>query len=86
MIKIWAKIVKNNKIIKSTVLEKPENMDYSEFFTYLSEICSALDVATPVLVKPHIFNYAKFNHVKFTKSDFLEPTDFDKLVLENILR
>ena len=28
MIKIWAKIVKNNKIIKSTVLEKPENMDY----------------------------------------------------------
>jgi hypothetical protein len=49
------------------------------------EICSALDVATPVLIKTHIFNYAKYNNVKFIAEDFLEPIDFDKLVLENAL-
>lgn len=86
MIKIWAKIVKDNKIIKQCVFKKEGEVDYSEFYSYLSEICSTLELATPVLVKTHIFNYAKFNHVKFIKDDFLEPIDFDKLVLENVAR
>ena len=33
-----------------------------------------------------IFNYAKFNRVTFLPRDFAEPVNFDKLVLENILR
>lgn len=86
MIKIWAKIVKDNKIIKQCVFKKEGEVDYSEFYSYLSEICSTLELATPVLVKTHIFNYAKFNYVKFIKDDFLEPIDFDKLVLENVAR
>ncbi len=84
MIRIWAKVVKNNKIKKQYVLEKSENMDYSMFFEYLREICENLDIATPVLIKTHLFNYAKYNVVRFTADDFMESIDFDKLVLENI--
>ena len=75
---------KNNKIKKQYVLEKSENMDYSMFFEYLREICENLDIATPVLIKTHLFNYAKYNVVRFTADDFMESIDFDKLVLENI--
>lgn len=84
MIRIWAKVLKNNKIKKQYVFEKPENMDYSMFFDYLREICENLDIATPVLIKTHLFNYAKYNVVRFTADDFMESIDFDKLVLENI--
>lgn len=54
-------------------------------FGYLAEICDKLDIPTPLLLKPHIFNYAKFNHVVFRPADFMESVQFDKLVLENIL-
>lgn len=84
MVKIWAKILKKDKIIKSYVYEKDGTMDYSEFFNIVSEICYKLDVPTPVIIKHHIFNYAKYNFVTFKQADFVEQFSYDKLVLENI--
>lgn len=83
MIRIWAKVLKKDKIIKQYMFERAENIDYSEFFSYLQEICENLDIATPVLIKTHLFNYAKYNNVRFTAADFVEEINFDKLVLEN---
>ncbi len=53
-------------------------------FGYLSDICEELDIPTPVMLKTHIFNYAKFRTVKFLPRDFTETPEFDKLVIENI--
>ncbi len=83
MIRIWAKVMKKDKILKQYMLEKQGSMDYSLFFDYLREICENLDIATPVLIKTHLFNYAKYNNVRFTANDFVEEIPFDKLVLEN---
>ena len=85
MVRIWAKVIKNDKIISQYMFERFENIDYSQFFDYLTEICANLDIATPVLIKTHLFNYAKYNIVRFTQSDFVEQISFDKLVLENAL-
>ena len=86
MFKIWAKIIKGEKIISQLVYERNEKFTYSQFFNYLSDICEGLDTATPILLKTHIFNYAKFNTVRFLPRDFTEPPSFDKLVIENIRR
>ena len=86
MIKMWAKTLKAGKITRQTVFEKDTAIDYSEFFDYVREICEKLDVPTPVIIKPHLFNYAKYNNVKFTEKDFVESIDFDKLVIENVER
>ncbi len=83
MIRIWAKVMKKGKIVKQFVLEKNEIMDYSLFYDYLREICENLDIQTPVVIKTHLFNYAKYNTVRFIKDDFIERPDFDRLVLEN---
>ena len=85
MFRIWAKVMKKDKILSQYMFEKFSEMDYSEFFSYLKEICENLDIATPVLIKTHLFNYAKYNVVRFTQSDFVEQISFDKLVLENAL-
>ena len=84
MVKIWAKVMLKGKIVKQYTLKREENMDYSMFFDYLREICSNLDVPTPVLIKTHLFNYAKYNVLRFNADDFLEQINFDKLVLENL--
>ncbi len=83
MIRIWAKVMKKDKICKSYVYESPDMMDYAEFFNYVREICEVLDIPTPIIIKTHLFNYAKYNNVKFKADDFVESIDFDKLVLEN---
>ncbi len=84
MVKIWAKVLKKDKILKSYVFEKEGEIDYSEFFDYLKDICENLDIPTPVLIKTHLFNYAKYNNVRFREGDFVESISFDKLVLENM--
>lgn len=75
----------DGKICKQTVYENPEKLTYSHFFEYMTDICQELDIPTPVLTKTHIFNFAKFNHVKFIPRDFVESLGYDRLVIENIL-
>ena len=81
---LW-KLITDGKIQKQFVYEKQERLTYSRFFDYLSDICHELDIPTPVLLKTHIFNFAKFNHVKFIPRDFVESLDYDQLFLENII-
>ncbi len=84
MFRIWAKLISEDRIVRQTTYQCDEKFVYSHFFRYLAEICDALDVPTPVLLKTHIFNYAKFRHVVFRPRDFMESVDFDRLVLENL--
>ena len=85
MFRIWAKVIKDGKIVNQLTYERADKFVYSQFFSYLSDICEGLDIATPILLKSHIFNYAKFNTVRFLPRDFAETPDFDKLVLDNII-
>ncbi len=85
MFKIWAKVMTDGKIVKQTVYESYEKFQYGEFFSYLAAICEELDISTPILLKTHIFTYAKFNTVKFLPRDFADEVDFDRLVLDNIV-
>lgn len=83
MIRIWAKTVKNNKIKKSYVYESIDNFNVETFYVHLQEICHAMDIPTPVLLKYHIECYLKFNNCKFLPRDFVESINFDKLEIED---
>jgi hypothetical protein len=83
--RIWAKLMEDGHIKKQFVYENPEKLTYSHFLDYLIEICQKLDIPTPVLTKVHIFNFAKFNHVKFPARDFVEPLGYDHLFLEYLV-
>ncbi len=82
--RIWAKLMTDGHIVKDFVYEKKERLTYSHFFDYLAEICQALDIPTPVITKTHVFNFAKFNHVKFLPRDFVESLGYDHLFLEHL--
>ncbi len=85
MIRIWAKTLKKHKIIKNIEYDiDSDKMVWSLFFDVLSEICNTMDIPTPVLLKNHVLNFAKYNFVSFDKSDFVESVDFDALWLEFI--
>ena len=82
MVRIWAKIIKEEKIVAQTIFEQQSTFEIDDFFEYVSQICHELDIATPIILSKHMFHYIQFNNTTFYKNDFTEVVDFDKFVLE----
>ncbi|NCB48090.1 MAG: hypothetical protein EOM55_00445 [Clostridia bacterium] len=83
MIRIWAKVMKDDKIVKSIVYEDFSTFEVDDFFDYLSNICHKLDLATPILLAKHVYHYVAFKNTSFSQADFTEDIFFDNLVLED---
>ena len=84
MVRLWFKVIKDDKIVKQYEYSSEEKFTYSKFTEYISAGCYALDEATPVIIRNHIMNFAKYNSVKFVPSDFVEKVDFDRILVENL--
>lgn len=69
--------ITRNKIVKNTLTHTRENAE-----EMLREACHELDISTPVITKRFYENIENFNYFKFLKTDFIEETDFDCLVIE----
>ncbi len=82
MIRIWAQIVKNEKIKKSIIYENNTLFNINNFHDYIVDICAMLNIATPIILSKHISHFVEFNNSVFKSEDFVEQIDFDKLVLE----
>ncbi len=82
MIRIWAKTITEEKVIKSIIYENNENFTPENFQQYLEDICTTMDIPVPVYLTKHIRHYLNFNNTTFTESDFVESIDFEKFVLE----
>lgn len=83
MLKIWAKIIVKEKIIKSKVFEFEGEYTSDKLYKYLSEICLSLDIPKPILLKKHQQSFERFKNTKFTKDDFIEKIDFCTFAIEN---
>lgn len=86
MIRIWAKIITDNKLVKDLIYESADNYNRDDFFEHISEICYRLNISSPVLIKNHYINFESFNNIKFLPRDFVESVDFDRLEIENAIR
>jgi hypothetical protein len=84
MYKIWAKIYKGDKIKKSQLFEFEGSFDGNRFFDDLSQICTELDIATPLLLSTHKKNFSEFNVTYFLQRDFVEEIGFSRFELQYI--
>ena len=80
MVKIWGKIIKSERIIKSHVLEIDETN--TSFFDMLKTMCEHLNVPTPVLLDKHVYDFNVFNMSTFKPDDFIESVKFNRLTLQ----
>ena len=80
MVKIWGKVIKNEKIVKSHVLEIDETN--TSFFDMLKSMCEKLNVPTPVLLDKHVYDFNVFNMSTFKPDDFIETVIFNRLTLQ----
>ena len=82
--KIWGKIIDDNKVVKDTVYTIDGDFSIHSFYDYISDICASLDIPVPVILTKHIKNFILFNHTHFTKDDFVEKFYNEKLAIEII--
>lgn len=82
--KIWAKVLKNHKIINEAVREfsfaRPS--DAEGWNAVMTDLVKPLDLACPVLLKKHVQELERFSRTVFTQTDFMESISFDKLEIE----
>lgn len=83
MTKLWAKIIKDDKIITSYIYTNKQIFDINHFRLYLMDICYDLDIELPIIIKKHLKDFYLFNITIFNQSDFLNQQSFDKLTIEN---
>ena len=84
MVKIFAKLVKNHKTVKSYTYSNVKEYESEDFYFHLSEISRKLDIPTPIIIAYHRKCYENFNSVKFSSDDFVDKQPFDFFVIENI--
>ncbi|MBR6737236.1 MAG: hypothetical protein IKL82_02595 [Clostridia bacterium] len=84
MTHIFAKLIKNQRTIKSFTYKNVKPYESSDFYFHLTTICRELEIETPVVINYHRESYESFNSVKFFKDDFIDKVNFDFLYLENV--
>ncbi len=83
--KVWAKVMKEDKILRDVVYEDDVPLTQSGFQSLMQELSYKLDIATPVILVNHLKHLERFNRVKFLARDFIEDVDFDLLIVERVL-
>lgn len=82
--KLWIKVIKEEKILQNVVAENNLAMNPDNYESTLSDVCHKLDLSTPITLSTHFDSLRCFNITEYKARDFIEPIDFTKLTVENI--
>lgn len=86
MFRIWARIFKNNRMLKDTVIENDAH-DLNrtrKVYTSLDAVCYEFDLSRPVWLDKNIADFKRSSKVRFTQDNFIDSIDFDYLELQVI--
>lgn len=85
MTKLWVKLIKNQRIILSKIVEIDEAYHSSRLYEFVVQVCYQMDIPTPTVIYSHKYNFTNFNLIKFKSDDFVEEIDFDILSIEAVI-
>lgn len=78
--RIWAKIIKDNHLIKDCIVEDDGNDTRThKIFHALDKICHEFDLEQPIWLDSTIKDFQRHAKTRFTKDCFIEDVDFDYL-------
>lgn len=85
MFRLWAKIWKDNRMIKDTVVcNDTDDTRTHKVFQALEEVCYTFDLGKPIWLDSTIAEFQKRNRTRFTSDNFIEAIDFDYLEIQVI--
>lgn len=80
--KVWAKVMQKDKILKDIVYDGVVRINYENIFKMLKFACEKLDLSCPVLLDSQIKHMKQFRRFAFLPDDFMEAVEFTKFEIE----
>lgn len=85
MFRLWAKIIKDNHLLKDTVIcDDSEDTRTHKVFNALDEIILQFDLGKPFWLESTLYEFRRHSKVRFSQDNFVETIDFDYLEIQVI--
>lgn len=85
MFRLWAKIFKDNRLLKDTVIcDSSEDTRTHKVFHALDEIILQFDLGKPIWLDATVEEFRRHDKARFTQDNFIEHVDFDYLEIHVI--
>lgn len=85
MFRLWAKIFKDNRMLKDTVIcDDSQQTRTHKVFHALDEICYQFDLGKPIWLDATVNEFKRHSKALFTNDNFIEQIDFDYLEIHVI--
>ena len=85
MFRLWAKIFKENHLLRDHMIEDPsESTRTAKVFRALEETCVEFDLGVPIWLDANIREFQRHAKTRFNQDSFVEPIDFDFLEIHVI--
>lgn len=81
MFRVWGKQIKDNHLIKDTVvcIDDITMNRTKKVYKALNDMCYEFDLAKPIWLKKNQDDFIKHARTRFTKDSFIEDIEFDYL-------
>ena len=83
MFKLWGKMIKDSRIIKSeTFVREEEDTRTHKIFKSIEEMCRLWDISNPIWLEANIKDFKRHDKVRFNSDNFMEDIDFDYIEIQ----
>lgn len=85
MFRLWAKVFKDNRLLKDTVIcDESIDTRTHKVFHALDEVCYQFDLGKPIWLESTIQDFKRHAKARFYQDNFMEPIEFDYLEIHII--
>lgn len=85
MFRLWAKIIKDNHLLKDTVIcDDSEDTKTHKVFHAIEEACYEFDLGKPIWLDSTISEFKRHDKARFTADNFIESIEFDYMEIQII--
>lgn len=85
MFRLWAKIFKDNHMLKDTVIcDDSQDTRTHKVFHALDEVCYQFDLGKPIWLEATVNEFKCHDKARFTSDNFIEAIDFDYMEIHVI--
>lgn len=85
MFRLWGKIMKDNRMVKDTVIcDTSADTRTHKIFHALDEICREFDLSKPIWLDCTIEEFKRHNKARFYQDNFVDSIEFDYLEIHII--
>ena len=85
MFRLWAKIFKDNRLLKDTVIEDTSaDTRTHKVFRALDDVCYQFDLGKPIWLDVTVQDFRCHSKARFYQDNFVETIEFDYLEIQVI--